>query len=224
MSKEQWTAIDRYFESQLHPDDEALVAADRATREAGMPTIAVASNQGRFLQILALSIGAKRILELGTLGGYSTIFLARGLAPGGKVVTIELEPKHAEVAWKSIAGAGLADRVEIRVGAALDVLPKLRKEKAGPFDLVFIDADKENIPEYYEEAMKLSRVGTLIIVDNVVRYGAVIDANSTNADVQGVRRFMARMGSDPRVMSTALQTVGVKGHDGLSIARVVATD
>ena len=223
MSQEQWTAIDRYFESQLHPDDEALVAADRATRDAGMPPIAVASNQARFLQILALSVGARRILEIGTLGGYSTICLARGLVPGGKVVTLELEPKHAEVARKNVAHAGLADRVEIRIGAGLDLLPKLRAEKAEPFDLVFIDADKEHIPEYYEEAMKLSRVGTLIIVDNVVRYGAVVDPASPSPDVKGVRRFMERMGSDKRVIATALQTVGVKGHDGLSIARVMAT-
>lgn len=181
----------------------------------------VASNQGKLLMILAQSIGARSILELGTLAGYSTIWLARALPPDGTLITLEADPKHAEVANANIAKAGLAKIVEVRVGLALDTLPQLVAEGRGPFDLVFIDADKVNTLAYFEWALKLTRRGSLIITDNVVRNGAVIDAASEDQNVQGVQRYYAALATESRVTATAIQTVGSKGYDGLSIALVI---
>jgi predicted O-methyltransferase YrrM len=197
------------------PSDAALEEALRSTAEAGMPAIAVSPTQGRLLMLLAQSVGARRILEIGTLGGYSTIWLARGLADGGRLITLEADPKHAEVARRNIARAGLSDAVEVRLGRAIDTLPGLE----GPFDFIFIDADKVNYPEYFSWAVKLSRTGSLIIADNVVRKGAVIDEESSDANVQGVRRFHALVGADKRVSATVIQTVGSKGYDGFAIMR-----
>ena len=221
MTEDQWTAVDRYFGDALHPSDEALDGAIAASEAAGLPAIAVAPNQGRLLELLARMVGARRILEIGTLGGYSTIWMARALAPGGTVVTIEASPKHAEVARLNIEHAGLSDRVDIRIGTGLDVLPRLASEAGAPFDLAFIDADKANIPAYFDWAVRMARRGSLIIVDNVVRKGAVIDADSTDPDVIGVRKFRDMLADDSRVSATAIQTVGVKGYDGLALALVM---
>jgi len=218
MTQKIWTDVDRYLSDMLIPADPALDAAQAAAKAAGLPDIAVAPNQGKLLQLLARMQGAKRILEIGTLGGYSTIWLARALPPGGKLVTLEVDPKHADVARANIAHAGLADVVEVKTGRAIDLLPGL----SGPFDFFFIDADKASIPEYFRWALKLSRRGSVIVVDNVVRGGAVIDAASTDPSVQGVRRLNELLAAEPRVSATTIQTVGVKGYDGLTIALVVA--
>jgi caffeoyl-CoA O-methyltransferase len=220
MSQTQWTAVDRYITDLFVPPDPALDAALQATADAGMPLINVAPNQGKLLHVLALAHGARSILEIGTLAGYSTIWLARALPAGGRLVTLEVDPKHAEVARANIARAGLANTVDLRLGRALDTLPQLVAEGQGPFDLVFIDADKPNTTAYFEWALKLTRPGSLIIADNVVRDGAVIDADSTNASVQGVRRFNAALAAEPRVTASVIQTVGSKGYDGLAIAVV----
>jgi predicted O-methyltransferase YrrM len=224
MSQEQWTAVDRYITDLFVPPDPALEAALQATADAGMPLINVAPNQGQLLHILARGIGARAILEIGTLGGYSTIWLARALSPGGRLISLEADPKHAEVARANIARAGLAEVVEVRLGRALDTLPQLAAEGHGPFDLVFIDADKANTAPYFEWALKLTRRGSLIITDNVVRNGAVIDAASPDSDVQGVRRFNAALAAEPRVTATILQTVGSKGYDGLAFALVTGEE
>jgi predicted O-methyltransferase YrrM len=220
MTQAQWTAVDDYFVDLLIPADPALDAALQAIADAGMPAISVAPNQGRLLQILALSIGARAILEIGTLGGYSTIWLARALPAGGRLISLEANPRHAEVARANLARAGLGDVVEVRVGEALEALPQLASEGLGPFDLAFIDADKQSTTAYFEWALKLTRRGSLIIADNVVRDGAVIDAGSRDVSVQGVRRFNAALAAEPRVTATALQTLGIKGYDGLAIALV----
>jgi len=217
MSQELWTAVDGYIADLLVPADSALKEALRASADAGMPAIAVSPAQGKLLMLLAQTLGARRILEIGTLGGYSTIWLARGLTEGGRLISLEADPKHAEVARSNIARAGLSDVVEVRLGKALETLPTVE----GPFDLIFIDADKVNYPEYFSWAMKLSRAGSLIIADNVVRKGAVIDAESSDANVLGVRRFNELMAADKRVSATAIQTVGSKGYDGFAIARVL---
>jgi predicted O-methyltransferase YrrM len=222
MTQDQWTAVDRYITELFVPGDPALDATLQATAEAGMPLINVAPNQGKLLHILALSSGARTILEIGTLGGYSTLWLARALPPDGRLITLEADPKHAEVARNTIARAGLGPIVEVRLGQALDTLPQLAAEGRGPFDLVFIDADKVNTAAYFAWALKLTRRGSLIITDNVVRDGAVIDANSADASVQGVRRFNAALAAEPRVSATVIQTVGSKGYDGLAIAIVTA--
>lgn len=222
MDQDLWNAVDHYFEERFHPADEALSAALAAADAAGLPNIGVAPNQGRLLEILARSIGAKRILEIGTLGGYSTIWLARSIPADGRLVTIEYEWKHADVASSNLRRAGLADRVDLRVGAGLAVLAELVAEKAGPFDLSFIDADKANIPEYFDSCVRLSRRGSLIVVDNVVRRGAILDAGNDTPDVLGVRRFTEQAAKDRRVIVSTIQTVGMKGHDGLAIALVVA--
>jgi predicted O-methyltransferase YrrM len=215
----KWTEVDRYLTDLLAPPDAALDAALEASAAAGLPAIQVAPNQGKLLQIFARMVGARAILEVGTLGGYSTIWLARALAAGGRVVTLEADPKHAEVACGNLARAGLTDVVDVRLGRALDTLPTL----AGPFDLVFIDADKPNIPEYFQWALRLTRAGGVIIVDNVIRDGAVIDRDSPDPDVQGVRRFNDLLAREPRVTATTIQTVCSKGYDGFTIAYVVAT-
>ncbi|AZP17410.1 O-methyltransferase [Streptomyces aquilus] len=221
MSESQlWDAVDTYFATQLAPDDEALEAALRDSEAAGLPAIAVTAAQGKLLQLLAQIQGARRILEVGTLGGYSTIRLARALPAGGRLISLEYSPRHAEVAARNIARAGLDRLVEIRVGAALDSLPRLADEHPDPFDLVFIDADKENNPHYVEWALKLTRAGSLIIVDNVVRGGRVADPDDTDADVMGTRAAIELLGSHPRLTATAIQTVGAKGYDGFALARV----
>ena len=204
------------------PPDPALDAALQASAAAGLPAIGVSPNQGKLLQLLARLQGARAILELGTLGGYSTIWLARALPPGGRLVTLEADSKHAEVARANLARAGLADVVEVRLGRGLDTLPRLAAEGAGPFDLIFIDADKPSIPEYFAWALKLSRRGSLIVVDNVVRDGEVVDAGSSDPNVQGVRRFNELLAAEQRVSATTLQTVGSKGYDGLTFALVTA--
>jgi len=220
MNQEQWTAIDHYISATVVPSDAALDAAIEESNKAELPAIAVTHDQGKLLHILARLVNARRILEIGTLGGYSTIWLARTLPNDGRLISLELSPKHAEVARSNVARAGLAKLVEIRVGAALDSLPKLGAENKGPFDLVFIDADKANIPEYFTWSLKLARQGSLIIVDNVVRKGAVIEAGSKDPDVQGVRRLNEMLSKEKRVTATTMQTVGSKGYDGMTIALV----
>jgi predicted O-methyltransferase YrrM len=220
MDQDIWTEVDNYFAGSLVPPDPALDSAQQAAAAAEMPAISVSPTEGKLLQILATSVRARSILEIGTLGGYSTILLARGLAPGGRIVTLEKEPKHAGVARGNIARAGFADVVELRVGTALDLLDQLNAEARWSFDLVFIDADKQNIPAYFEWALRLSHSGSLIMVDNVVRDGAVIDASSDDPDTQGVRRFFDGLSNDSRVTATAIQTVGLKGYDGFALAVV----
>jgi predicted O-methyltransferase YrrM len=221
MDQERWTEVDGYITENLVGSDAYLEAALRANVAAGLPSIDVAPNQGKFLHLLALTAGARRILELGTLGGYSTIWLARALPPGGSLVTLEFEPKHAEVARANIERAGFSGVVDVRVGAAADSLARLDQERAAPFDLIFIDADKQNMAVYLEGALKLSRRGTLIIADNVVREGAVVEAASTDPAVAGVRAMFAMMAMEPRLSATAIQTVGSKGYDGFAMAVVV---
>jgi predicted O-methyltransferase YrrM len=220
MDQDIWTEVDNYFAGSLVPPDPALDSAQQAAAAAEMPAISVSPTEGKLLQILATSVRARSILEIGTLGGYSTILLARGLAPGGRIVTLEKEPKHAGVARANIARAGFADVVELRVGTALDLLDQLNAEARWSFDLVFIDADKQNIPAYFEWALRLSHSGSLIMVDNVVRDGAVIDASSDDPDTQGVRRFFDGLSNVSRVTATAIQTVGLKGYDGFALAVV----
>ena len=220
MDKEFWTTVDRYIVDNFLPADDALERAQATSAKAALPDIAVSPNHGKLLYLLAKILGAKRILEIGTLGGYSTIWLARALAPGGSLITLEFDPKHADVARANIGHAGLGRVVQVRVGAALDVLPLLEAEGRGPFDLIFIDADKVNTAPYFTWALKLSRPGSLIIVDNVVRDGAVADAASTDTSVQGMRRFYEAIQAEPRVDATAIQTVGIKGYDGMAILRV----
>jgi predicted O-methyltransferase YrrM len=222
MTQQQWTAVDRYIADWLVPPDPVLEAALQAAAEAGLPAQQVAPNQGKLLALLAQSLRARRILEIGTLGGYSAIWLARSLPAGGTLITLEANPKHADIARANLRRAGLAEVVEVRVGPALDTLPQLAAERRGPFDLVFIDADKANTTAYFGWALKLSRRGSLIIVDNVVRNGAVADAGSADANVQGVQRFYAALAAEPRVAATALQTVGGKGYDGLALVLVTA--
>jgi predicted O-methyltransferase YrrM len=221
-SLDQWAAVDRYFSEQLSLSDPVLDAAMAANRAAELPAIDVAPNQGKLLQLLAQLVASRRILEIGTLGGYSTIWLARALPAGGRLITLEFNPKHAEIARANIARAGLAELVEIRIGAALDTLPKLQNESREPFDLIFIDADKPNNSEYVRWAIKLSRPGTLVIIDNVVRDGAVIDATSSDKDVQGARHLFELLANEPRLSATAIQTVGTKGYDGIAFAIVTA--
>ena len=217
-----WRQVDDYFAGELLDRDPALATALEASREAGLPDIAVSAMQGKLLNLLARVQGARNILEIGTLGGYSTLWLAKALPPGGRLFTLESDPKHAEVARANLARAGYANQVQVRLGAALDTLPELETERVGPFDLTFIDADKRSNAEYFDWALRLSRRGSLIIVDNVVREGKVLDAASEDASVQGVRRLVTRMSLETRVSVTAIQTVGHKGYDGFAIALVVA--
>ena len=220
MNQERWTAVDRYFTDLLVPSDTALDAALRTSDEAGLPPHNVAPNQGKLLQLLAQIQRAQKILEIGTLGGYSTIWLARALPSNGRLISLEVNRKHADVARANIARAGLASIVEVRLGSALESLQQIAVEGCGPFDVIFIDADKPNNPEYLAWALKLARTGSLIIGDNVVRNGGVADATSNDANVQGVRRFFELMAKEPRLSATAIQTVGSKGYDGFSIALV----
>lgn len=221
MDHETWAAVDEFISAALAPHDEALAAAVRASEEAGLPSIQVSPPQGKLLNLLARAIGAKSILEFGTLGGYSTIWLARALPAGGRLVTLEAEPRNAEVARRNIERAGLAEVVDLRVGAALDLLPALDAEQLGPFDFVFIDADKVHTPEYFAWALDHCRPGGLIVADNVARHGALAgDAGDATAVAQ--RRLHERIAADPRVEATTIQTVGVKGYDGFTLALVVS--
>lgn len=218
----QWTEVDDYFNGLLVGPDEALDAAVEVSNKAGLPAIQAAANQGKLLNLLARLQGARAVLEIGTLGGYSTIWLARALPEGGRVVTLEFDPECAEVARGNIERAGLADVVEIRVGRALETLPELAEEGYGPFDVVFIDADKPSNPDYLAWSLKLTRPGSLIVADNVVRDGEVVDADSTDPKVQGMRRFTELVAAEPMLSATALQIVGAKGYDGLLMALVTA--
>jgi predicted O-methyltransferase YrrM len=212
-----WEDVDRYISDTLVRPDEALQAALDESDAAGLPAINVSAAHGKLLWLLARLVNARRILEIGTLGGYSAIWLARALAPGGRLVTLEAQEKHAAVARRNLERAGLAHTVEVRVGQALATLPQL----AGPFDLSFIDADKQNNAEYFRWALKLSRPGALIVVDNVVREGAVVDPRSRDGAVLGVRKLNELIAAEPRVAATAIQTVGVKGYDGFAVALVL---
>jgi predicted O-methyltransferase YrrM len=220
MNQEQWTAVDKYIAETLVAPDAALEAALKANAEAELPAIDVAPNQGKFLHVLALARGARRILEIGTLGGYSTIWMARALPAGGRLVTLEFESKHAQVAQANLERAGLAGVVEIRVGAAADSLAQLHGEGVEPFDMIFIDADKPNNAVYLEWAIKLAKPGTLIVVDNVVRDGKIADDASDDPAIQGTRDMFVKMGAEPRLVGTAIQTVGSKGYDGFAMAVV----
>jgi predicted O-methyltransferase YrrM len=220
MTEELWSRVDAYIESVVGATDEALDAALAASRAAGLPNISVSPSQGKLLHLLAAIRGARRILEVGTLGGYSTIWLARALPPAGKLITLELAPRHAEVARANLDHAGVGGSVEIMLGPALESLAKLARDAVEPFDFVFIDADKPNIPEYFERSLELIHPGGVIVVDNVVRQGAVVDATSEDANVQGVRRFNERLRGTAGVSATTIQTVGTKGYDGFTLIRV----
>jgi predicted O-methyltransferase YrrM len=222
MSEGQWSAVDAFIEDQLLPSDRELQAVLEASRKAGLPSIQVSPPQGKLLNLLARAMGARAILELGTLGGYSSLWMARALPPGGRLVTLEADPTHAEVAHSNLAGAGMADRVEIRLGPALETLPKLLADGSGPFDLVFIDADKVGYADYLGWAHRLSRVGSLIVADNVIRGGSVVDPSSDDEASQGIRRFYRALATSPGLSATAIQTVGTKGYDGLAFILVTA--
>ncbi|MEV7599787.1 O-methyltransferase [Kitasatospora sp. NPDC089797] len=215
-----WNAVDSYFSEQLVGHDPVLEAATAAADAAGLPPIAVAPNQGKLLHLLALTQGARRILEVGTLGGYSTIWLARALPADGTLISLELDPKHAEVARGNLARAGLEKVAEVRLGRAADSLAELVEQGTAPFDLVFIDADKPNNPEYFRRALQLTGPGSLIIVDNVVRRGAIADADSTDPAVVATRALHALIAAEPTVTATSVQTVGSKGYDGFTLIRV----
>jgi predicted O-methyltransferase YrrM len=219
MTEEVWSNVERYISDSMVRADAALDAALAASDAAGLPAINVAPNQGKLLHMLALMVGAKRILEIGTLGGYSTIWMARALPAGGRLITLEADRKHAELARRNIDAAGVGALVEIQLGKALELLPAVAGSEER-FDLIFIDADKANTVPYFEWALKLARPGSVIIVDNVVRKGAVADPSSSDKDVQGMRRFYDRLADEPRVIATAIQTVGSKGYDGFAIAIV----
>jgi predicted O-methyltransferase YrrM len=220
MPDSTWTEVDRYLCDHLFDPSPELEAALAASQEAGLPPIAVAPNQGKLLDVLLRSINATTVLEVGTLGGYSTIWMARALSEGGRIVTLELSAKHADVAQANLERAGVADKVEIRRGAALDSLKQLIEEAAGPFDFVFIDADKENTRSYFELSLQLARPGTVIFVDNIVREGRLIDSDTTDPQVLGMRAFMDYVRTEPRVEITGVQTVGSKGYDGFALAYV----
>ena len=222
MPEQIWSSVDRYIERHLIEDDPVLSAALRASDAAGLPSIAVSPAQGKLLNILVNSCQAKRVLEVGTLGGYSSIWMARALAADGQLISIEADARHAEIARSNIDKAGMSDRVQIWIGVASDLLPKVAASGGGLFDFSFIDADKANIPEYVDWAVKLSRPGALILVDNVVRHGALIDEDSADADVGGVRELHEMLAADKRVSATSIQTVGGKGYDGFTLIVVNA--
>jgi predicted O-methyltransferase YrrM len=219
-SQALWTAVDRYIVESLIPSDPILEESLQANAEAHLPSIDVAPNQGKLLHLLARIQGARRILEIGTLGGYSTIWLARALPPDGKLITLEVDPKHATVATANIQRAGLSSKVELRLGPALESLSQLHAESTPPFDLIFIDADKPNNPAYLEWSLRLSRPGTVIVCDNVVREGGIIDPDSTDPMIQGTRHLFELLTANPRLDATCLQTVGSKGHDGFILGVV----
>jgi predicted O-methyltransferase YrrM len=218
--EDQWTVVDEYLTDLLIPSDPALEAALKESDAAGLPAISVTPTQGKLLWLFARLIGARKILELGTLGAYSTIWLARALPKDGRLITLEASPEHAEIASANLRRAGLTDRVELRVGRALDLLPGLATEGIAPFDFIFIDADKVSTSDYFVWALKLSRSGTLIITDNVIRKGAVADPRSKDPSVVGMRRFFELLAKEQGVSATAIQTVGSKGYDGFAIAIV----
>jgi predicted O-methyltransferase YrrM len=219
LSQELWTQVDEYYAAMVAEDD-ALKAAVVDSEKAGLPPIAVTANQGKLLMLIAQMVGAKKILEVGTLGGYSTIWLARGLSPGGKLITLEYEQKHADVARKNFDRARLANQIEVRVGDATKTMPQLIAEGAGPFDLIFLDANKDGYPTYYEHSLQLSRKGTVLFADNVVRDGAVANPATTDDAVRGVQRLQEIVAKDNRVSATTMQTVGSKGHDGFALMLV----
>jgi len=222
MNPELWSSVDRYLTDLLIPSDPVLDAAVSASKAAGLPPHQVSETQGKLLMLLAQIQGARRILEIGTLGGFSTICLGRALPPGGRLITLELEEKHASVARTNLARAGLAEVVEVRVGPAVDLLSELAAGNCGPFDLIFIDADKANNPSYLQWSLRLSRPGTVIIADNVIRNGAVASESSADPSVQGIRRFNELLAAEPGVSATVIQTVGNKGYDGFALIRVTS--
>ncbi|HWE57960.1 MAG TPA: O-methyltransferase [Acidimicrobiales bacterium] len=220
MSEQTWAEVDRYVSQRLIGTDDDLEAALAASEAAGLPAIAVSAPQGKLLHLMARSINARRILEIGTLGGYSTIWLARALPSGGRLVTLELEERHANVARANLDRAGVGDQVEIRIGPALETLPALAEDHLEPFDMVFIDADKENIPAYFDWSLRLIRHGGVIIVDNVVRNGGLVDPDEQDPRVLGVRAFHELLSTRPGIEATTIQTVGAKGYDGFTYAVV----
>ncbi len=221
MTEEPWTAVDVFFEDRLLSTDPVLEETLRSSAAAGLPSIQVSPMQGKFLHLLAQGIGARRILEIGTLGGYSTTWLGRALPPDGRLVSLELNPRHAEVARANLSRAGLSGKVEVRVGPAIESLPNLVAEHGAPFDFVFIDADKPNTRTYFDWSLRLTRSGALVVIDNVVRKGELANASSADPNVRGMREFVTSLRTDPRVSATGIQTVGRKGYDGFVIARVV---
>ena len=220
MNKELFENVDHYINNLVANEDEALRTAEASVKEADIPPISISANQGKFLHVLARLANSKKILEIGTLVGYSTIWLARALPPDGHLITLELDPRHADVAQKNFIRAGVDSKVEIRIGKASDLLPQIEAENIGPFDMIFIDADKPPYTEYFQWALKLSRPGTLIVADNVIREGKVLDPNSSDEMVQGVQRFNHMLAKNTAVTATIIQTVGVKDHDGMAIAVV----
>jgi len=220
MNQQLFESVDNYINNLLVEEDDALRATEASILKNDIPQISISPNQGKFLQILARLCNAKKILEVGTLAGYSTIWLARALSKTGRLISLEFDPKHASVAKQNIDRAGLGSMVEIRVGKALDTLPQLEKEGAGPFDMIFIDADKSPYAEYFQWALKLSRPGTLIVADNVIREGKVLDPGSSDEMVKGVQRFNDVLAKTTSVTATIIQTVGTKEHDGMAIAIV----
>ncbi|MGD0095799.1 MAG: O-methyltransferase [Terracidiphilus sp.] len=218
--QELWTEVDRYYGDLLAPADETLEAVLLTNEQAGLPAIGVSPLQGKLLEVLVRISGARRVLEIGTLGGYSTIWMARALPVDGRIVTLEFNPHHAEVAQKNLHRAGVADRVDLRLAPAIEILPKLVGTPDTPFDLIFIDADKETYADYLDWSLKLSRPGTTIVADNVVRDGKVVDPECDGSRVQGIRRFAERLAAEPRLSATTLQTVGAKGYDGFTLAVV----
>lgn len=220
MNTEIFLQVDKYIGDLLAPEDNALTDTIKSLNKEGLPQHSVSANQGKFLQVMMIACNAKKVLELGTLGGYSTIWLARALPDNGKVITIEVDKHHGAVAQKNIDNAGLSHKVDVRVGKALDMLPKIIETNEGPFDMIFIDADKPPYTEYFNYALQLSRPGTIIICDNVIREGKVLDEKSTDEKVQGVQRLNKMLSENKKVTATILQTVGVKEYDGIAIAVV----
>ncbi|MGC8471615.1 MAG: O-methyltransferase [Acidimicrobiales bacterium] len=217
-----WTDVDDFITGTLLPDDPVFAETLRAAEEGGLPPISVSAPQGMLLHLLVRALGARRVLEIGTLAGYSTIWMAKAIVGGGTVVTLEVDPHHAEVARQNFVRAGVDGVVDLRLGPALDALGAIEKEGGPPFDLVFVDADKKTYPEYLLAALRLSRPGTLLVVDNVVRDGEVLDSTTQDPDVAGTRRALELLGEEPRVVATAIQTVGSKGYDGFAVALVTS--